>query len=66
MGETGPPSAGTVRGAIVSVQKRRIEHEIRALRAQIAEAERRGDHAELAILTQQKLDLDRTLRRLQG
>jgi DNA primase len=66
MGETGPPSAETVRGAIESVQKRRIEGEIRALRAQIAEAERRGDHAELAVLTQQKLDLDRALRRLQG
>jgi DNA primase len=66
MGETGPPSAETVQGAIESVQKRRIEGEIRALRAQIAEAERRGDHAELAILTQQKLDLDRALRRLQG
>ena len=66
MGETGPPSAETVRGAIESVQKRRIEGEIRALRAQIAEAERRGDHAELAVLTQRKLDLDRALRRLQG
>jgi DNA primase len=66
MGETGPPSAETVRGAIESVQKRRIEGEIRALRAQIAEAERRGDHAELAVLTQRKLDSDRALRRLQG
>jgi DNA primase len=66
MGETGPPSAEMVRGAIESVQKRRIEGEIRALRAQIAEAERRGDHAELAVLTQRKLDLDRALRRLQG
>jgi DNA primase len=66
MGETGPPSTETVQGAIVSVQKRRIEGEIRALRAEIAEAERRGDHAGLAILTQQKLDLDRALRRLQG
>jgi DNA primase len=66
MGETGPPTSDAVKGAITSVQKRRIEGEIRALRAQIAEAERRGDHAELAILTQQKLDLDRALRRLQG
>ncbi|MGO9436915.1 MAG: DNA primase [Terracidiphilus sp.] len=65
MGETGSPSGETVQGAIVSLQKRRIEREIRDLRARIAEAERRGDHAELAILTQQKLDLDRALRRLQ-
>ena len=64
MGETGPPSADTVQGAIVSLQKRRIESEIRNLRARIAEAERRGDHAELAVLTQQKLDLDRALRNL--
>ncbi len=65
MGETGSPSGETVQGAIVSLQKRRIEREIRDLRARIAEAERRGDQAELAILTQQKLDLDRALRRLQ-
>jgi DNA primase len=30
----------------------------------ISEAERRGDQAELASLTQQKLDLDRALRQL--
>jgi DNA primase len=66
MGETGSPTSDAVNGAITSVQKRRIEGEIRGLRAQIAEAERRGDHAGLAILTQQKLDLDRALRRLQG
>jgi len=29
-----------------------------------AEAERRADFAELAVLTQQKLELDRALRRL--
>jgi DNA primase len=66
MGETGSPTSDAVNGAITSVQKRRIEGEIRGLRAQIAEAERRGDHPGLAILTQQKLDLDRALRRLQG
>jgi DNA primase len=66
MGETGPPSAETVQGAVESVQKRRIERQLRQMRTQIAEAERRGDHAELATLTQQKLDLDRTLRRLHG
>lgn len=32
----------------------------------IAEAERRGDVAELAVITQQKLELDRALRRLHG
>jgi DNA primase len=62
--ETEPPSAETVIGAIVSLQKRRIEGQIRDLRAQIGEAERRGDATELALLTQRKLDLDRALRQL--
>jgi DNA primase len=34
------------------------------LRTQIAEAERTGDFAGLAILTQKKLELDRALRQL--
>jgi len=46
------------------LQKRQIESQIRDVRAQIAEAERRGDFAELAVLTQRKLDLDRALRKL--
>jgi DNA primase len=66
MAETGPPSAETVQGAIVSLQQRQIESQIRDVRARIAEAERRGDFAELAVLTQKKLELDRALRRLQG
>jgi DNA primase len=37
---------------------------LRELRALIAEAERRGDFAELAVIMQQKLDLDRKLRQL--
>jgi DNA primase len=64
LGETESPTPGTVRGAVTSLQQRRIESELRDLRARIGEAERRGDHAELAILTQRKLDLDRALRRL--
>jgi len=35
------------------------------LRGRIAEAERRGDFTELALLTQSKLELDRGLRQLQ-
>jgi DNA primase len=65
LGETEPPRPRTVEGALVSLQKRCIERELRDLRAQIGEAERRADHAQLAGLTQRKLDLDRTLRRLQ-
>jgi DNA primase len=64
MGETAPPPAETVTGAIVSRQRRQFDSRLRQLRAQISEAERRGDYAELALLTQQKLDLDRASRRL--
>ena len=66
LGETEPPSADTVLGAIVSLQQRRNEAELRDMRAQIQEAERRGDYAGLAILTQRKLELDRALRQLRG
>ena len=64
LGETDPPSDQTVISAIVSLQKRSLERQLREVRAQIAEAERRGDFAELALLTQKKLDLDRALRSL--
>ena len=66
LGETEPPSAGTVQGAITGLRLRRIESDLRDLRAQIAEAERRGDFTQLTLLTQQKLDLDRSLRQLQN
>lgn len=65
LGETSPPHEATVIGAILSLQKRQIEAEIRDARARIAEAERRSDFADLANLTQRKLDLDRALRDLQ-
>ncbi len=66
LAENEPPSADTVIGAIVSLQQRRIEAELRDLRAQIQESERRGDFTELALLTQRKLELDRALRQLRG
>ncbi len=66
LAEKEPPSAETVQGATIGLQMRRIENDLRDLRAQIAEAERRGDHAELAVLTQQKLERDRMLRQLQS
>jgi DNA primase len=62
--ETQPPSLVEVLGAIQEVQERSIENRQRDLRAQIAEAARLGDYAELAVLTQQKLELDRALRGL--
>jgi DNA primase len=62
--EVKPPEASEVRGAVQEIHERALENRQRDLRALIAEAERRADHAELAILTQQKLDLDRTLQEL--
>jgi DNA primase len=64
LAEIKPPEETEVLSAIQEIHERAIEHRQRDLRALIAEAERRGDHAELALLTQQKLDLDRALRQL--
>ena len=64
LAEVKPPEDSEVLSAIQEIQERAIENRQRDLRALIAEAERRGDHAELALLTQQKLDLDRSLRQL--
>ncbi|MGB6974667.1 MAG: DNA primase [Terracidiphilus sp.] len=64
LGETDPTTEPTVRSAVGSLQSRALERSLREARACIAEAERRGDFAELALLTQQKLDLDRALRKL--
>ncbi len=66
LAETKPPEENEVRSSIQEIQERAIEHRLRELRAQIAEAERRGDFAELALLTQQKLEMDRALRALQA
>ena len=66
LGESRPPEANEVESAVQEVQERAIEGRLRDLRAQIAEAERNGDFAGLAILTQKKLELDQTLRRLHG
>jgi DNA primase len=64
LAETRPPEESEVQSAIQEIQEREIERRLRELRELIAGAERRGDHAELALLTQQKLDLDRALRQL--
>lgn len=64
LGEIRTPGAAEVHSAVQELQERVIESRLRDLRALISEAERRGDHAELAILTQQKLELDRTLQQL--
>jgi len=64
LAETKPPEESEVQSAIQEIHERAIESRQRDLRAFIAEAERRGDFAELALLTQQKLELDRDLRQL--
>jgi DNA primase len=66
VGESRPPQANEVESAVQEVQERAIEGRLRDMRAQIAEAEKNGDYAGLALLTQQKLELDRALRRLHG
>lgn len=65
LGETRPPEVGEVASALQEVQERALEGRQRSLRTEIAEAERRGDFGEVALLTQQKMDLDRKLRELQ-
>jgi DNA primase len=64
LAEVKPPEETEVLSAVQEIQERAIENRQRDLRALIAEAERRGDFAELALLTQQKLELDRALRQL--
>lgn len=64
--ETRPPAESEVESSLQEVQERAIEHRQRELRAEIAEAERRGDFAGLAQLTKEKMDLDRALRQIQG
>jgi len=64
LAETRPPDENEVQSAIQEIHERAIERRQRELRTLISEAERRGDHAELAQLTQQKLVLDRALRQL--
>jgi DNA primase len=66
LGESGPPNVNEVESAVQEVQERAMEGQLRELRGQIAEAERNGDNAGLALLTQTKLELDRALRRLHG
>ena len=64
LAETKPPEETEVAGAVQELEERAIVSRLRDLRTLIAEAERRGDFTDLAILTQQKLDLDRALRKL--
>jgi DNA primase len=64
LAETKPPEETEVVSAIQELEERSLAAQVRDLRALIAEAERRGDFVELAVLTQKKLNLDRALREL--
>jgi DNA primase len=64
LAEVKPPELPEVQGALQEIEERALESRSRDVRVLIAEAERRGDVAELAVLSQQKMDLDRALRRL--
>jgi len=64
LGETRPPEESEVESAIQELEERALESQQREQRALIAEAERRGDFAEIAILTQKKLEMDKRLRQL--
>lgn len=66
LAENEPPTPENVIDAVVSLQQRKLEAELRNVRVQIAEAERRGDFTELTVLTKRKLELDRAFRQLRG
>jgi DNA primase len=66
LAEVKPPELPEVQGALQEIEERALASRLRDMRVLIAEAERRGDVAELAVLTQQKMELDRALRRLHG
>jgi DNA primase len=66
LGEARPPKVSEVASALQEVQERGLEGRQRNLRTEIAEAERKGDFGQVALLSQQKVDLDRKLRQLQS
>jgi DNA primase len=64
LAEVKPPLENEVLSAIQEIKERGIENRLRDLRALLAEADRRGDVAELAVLWQQKMELDRALQQM--
>jgi DNA primase len=61
---TDPPLTTLVDGALHTLERRRLERRQRELRAQIAEADRRGDTPMLDKLMAEKIEIDRQLRQL--
>jgi DNA primase len=62
-GEAAEITAAAVQSALESLEERYDERRQRELRVQMAEAQRRGDEAELMRLAQEKLRLERKRRR---
>jgi DNA primase len=62
--EVEPPSETAVHSAIQQIQERALESQRREIIVLIVEAEAHGDFAEVVILTQKKMALDRALREL--
>jgi DNA primase len=56
-------SAAKVQGALDSLHDRYLDRRLRELRVQMSEAQRRGDEAMLLTLAQEKLRVDRELKR---
>jgi DNA primase len=55
--------AGKVQGALDSLREKYLERRLREIRVQMAEAQRRGDDAMLLQLMQEKLRVDKELKR---
>lgn len=66
MAESDTVDGEQVRAALESLHQRSLERQQRALRAAIAEAERRGDLTETVRLTAEKLRIDRVLQQMRG
>ena len=62
--ETDAPEVSAVEDALHGLELAQLEHEQRELRTTIRAAELRGDWAEVATLTQQKVAIDRAIRQM--
>jgi DNA primase len=64
LAEVKPPEESEILSAIQEIQERAIVNRLRDVRELLSQASRREDNVELAVLWQQKLELDKALRQL--
>ena len=64
LGEVRAPTAELVASTLAGHEAGLIEHELRSIRQQMADAERKGDYTEALKFGQLKIALDRRLREL--